>query len=303
MSSNKIYIITDIENLFYDYVNYYLDILSFIPSFLHENFGINKDQFLEGYINTIEISTTPQDDYVFTTYKVLKLMDKNFMIKNTSKNAFINSLRQRFYTVRQNLLSLLPNSISVLKTLKDNNFVVVGLSNSTSKVLKQRIKMLKLDKFFDIIYCLEDEGSGFHFESDDSSISSIWLSTMYGNVSSLMCDFVELPKTYEKPSTRGIRRIIQDEDINKENIFVIGTSLENDILPAKVLELKTILVDRKIKIRNRNMLFKLSRRIGAKRLRQLLNIYNNNFVSELKPSMVVSSLLELQYSLEKVNVI
>lgn len=303
MLNRKFHIITEIENLFYDYVDYYLDILSFVPSFLHESFGINKDQFTEEYFRTLEFITTPQDDYVFTIYRVLKTMDKDFMIRSSSKNAFINSLRQKFNNVRQNFLQLIPNSISLLKTLKENNFVVIGLSNSTSKVLKQRIKALKLDKFFDLIYCLEDEGSNEQYNTEETSISSIWLSTMYGNVSSMMCDIIELPKTYEKPSTKGIQRIIQDENIDKENIIVIGINIENDILPAKVLGLKTILVNRKVKIKNKEMFFKLAKKVKGKRLRQLLNLYNNNLVSNLKPSIEVSSLLELQYYLEKVSVV
>ncbi|MCX8028884.1 MAG: HAD hydrolase-like protein [Brevinematales bacterium] len=308
METTKLYIIMEIDNVIYDFGNYYLKTVDYIGSFVNENFGLNKDEFLTFFIKKLTTKTFINNDYLFITYEVLKehLKKQITFSSNNSKVSFINTLRMKFNQGRLKNLKFLNGALTLLKKLKDMGIIIIGFTNSPSRVTKQRIKLLDIDRYFDTIYALQDNflnQNENNEDFEDTSVASIWYQAICNNVSSLICDIMEFPPTYQKPSKRGLQRIIEEEKIPTTNLIVFGNSVENDILPAKMLNLKTILFNTKIKIQNRNIISKFLKEMNAKSLRKILNLpKNEKLLKQIDKLITVTSLSDLLYFVENIRV-
>lgn len=306
MYNSKLYVIMEMDNVIYDFTNYYLKMVDYIGTFLSENLGIDKQSFIDCFIKQIKSEIFASNDYLYTTYQVLRnCHDRAITFSNSnSKVSFINGLRMKFNQGRVKYIRFLSGALGFLKRLKDIGIVIIGFTNSSSRGLKQRLKLLDIDKYFDTIYCLQD-----HFQSvdegkvDESTVSGIWYSSICNNVSSLMCDVIEFPQTYLKPSKRGLQRILEDEEIPIDNVIVFGNSLENDIMPSKLLGLKTVFLNAKTRIQDRSLVSKFLEHLDSKTVRKILNFpKNKKFLSEISDLISVSSLSEFIYVLESARV-
>ncbi|MFN4245903.1 MAG: hypothetical protein ACK4F9_07165 [Brevinematia bacterium] len=306
MQDKKFFVVMELDNVVYDFSNYYLDMIEFIASFVNENFGLNKDEFIDKFIFKMKDFVFTCNDYLYVTAEVLREYDntKTMNFSNvSSKISFINSLRIRFNQSRIKYLKFIPGILLFLSFVKNNGGCIVGFTNSPSRLVKQRLKLLDIDKYFEDVYCLQDSFSAYNGKyydlSDGDSISSIWYYSICNNVSSLMCDVIEFPIMYQKPSRRGLQRILEEEGIPEDRVIVIGNSVENDILTAKFLKLRAVLLDYKPKIRNKFILQKLLKEIPVKHLRKIINLPNNKkFMKENLDLVTISSFSEFVYSKE-----
>lgn len=100
--NKKFYIITEIDNLYYDFVNYYFNIVWEISLFVNETFGIKSDEFIDKFISKLEGFTFPTSDYIYTTYEVLKEYKEKVLNfeSNSTKVSFLNSIRTKFNQIR-----------------------------------------------------------------------------------------------------------------------------------------------------------------------------------------------------------
>lgn len=305
MHNSKLYVIMEIENVIYDFTNYYLKMVDYIGTFLSENLKINKQEFVNCFVNQIKSEVFVGNDYLYTTYQVLKNCNDITISfpNNTSKVSFINGLRTKFNQGRVKFIKFHSGALAFLKSLKDMGVIVIGFTNSPSRAIKQRLKILDIDKYFDTVYCLRD-----HFQSVDereineSAISGIWYYSVCNNVSSLMCDVIEFPQTYLKPSRRGFQRILEDEEISSGNVIVFGNSLENDVMPSKLLGLKAVFFDAKTRIQDRSLVSKFLEHLDSRTVRKILNFpKNKKFLNEISDLISVSSLSEFLYVLKSVG--
>lgn len=306
MLGKKFYVIIELDNVLYDFANYYLNIVDFIGSFVNENFGINKEAFLNSFIYRVRNSVFPNSDYLSTTYEVLREYDSKILAfeNNSARVSFINSLRMKFNQARIKYLKFFQGAISFLKEVKESGGIIIGFTNSPSRSLKQRLKLLEIDKYFESVYCTQDNISSIESELENqdvekiNSIPNIWFQSICNNVSSLMCDVIEFPEIYRKPSKRGLQRILEDEEIPEKNVLVIGNSIESDIFPAKLLKLNSVLINAKIKISNKNILHKFLKFVPKKNMRKILNLPNNkSLLAKIDSIKVMSSIPEFMYSL------
>ncbi|MEN2997441.1 MAG: HAD hydrolase-like protein [Brevinematia bacterium] len=307
MIERKVHLIMELDNVLYDFANYYLNISEFIANLVSDTFGIDKEYFLSAFISKLKNSIFVNNDYTYITYELLKELKRNpvSLENNGARVSLINSIKTKFNQARLRYLKFFPGSITLLKNFKESKIGIIGLTNSPARVVKQRIKLFEIDKYFDVIYCLQDSFSGEDqgYENEDSP-EGIWFHSICNNVSSLMCDIVEFPSMYQKPSKRILLRILEDEKIPEENVIVIGNSIENDILPARLLKMKAILVDIKTKILNRKTLSRFMKDIPVKQLRKILNLPNNKpLLPKVENLTRVSSIPELIYAFEDAKII
>lgn len=303
--NKKFYIITEIDNLYYDFVNYYFNIVWEISLFVNETFGIKSDEFIDKFISKLEGFTFPTSDYIYTTYEVLKEYKEKVLNfeSNSTKVSFLNSIRTKFNQIRLKHLKFSPNAVAFLKIVKESGIGVIGVTNSPARVLKQRLKIFEIDKYFDSVYCLKDS---FEEKVNDNgnSIAEVWYHSVCNNVSSLMCDIIEVPYTYQKPSKRGLERVIEEEEIPLSKVLVIGNSIENDILPAKLIGLSAVLISNKIKITRIDLLRRFLGKISKKKIRKIVNLHNNKpLMWKMSDIKVFSSFSDLIYSLNNLKVI
>lgn len=104
-------------------------------------------------------------------------------------------------------VSLFPETLGVLERLKDK-YKLVLLSNTAEKEGKEIIERFGLRKYFD----------------------KILISGKIG---------------LAKPNPRIFEMILNEFDVEPEEILVVGDNLEMDIIPARTLGMRGILVDKK----------------------------------------------------------
>jgi len=298
MQGSKRYIIIHIDNLVFDLANYYLDLIDLVNETLVSNFGINKREFTDLLITHLKSSTKPTEDIISIAYQILQnSYNKKLEFPSTqSKNYFCNSIKVKFNNAKKSILKLLPNSIQVLDFLKSEYFVIIGITNLSSTLARTDLKLLGIDKYFDTVYTYEDSIK-FH-KKNSTDLHNIWINSTLNTTSSTSCDIIELPPNIYKPSRRIVEKILNDFDFKPLDAIMISRNMEQDLLPAKLLGIKTVLIDTQIKIKNRSNLRILLQNLGSKHLRTLLNLYNNKLIShEVKPGLELKSMQYLTYAL------
>jgi len=112
---------------------------------------------------------------------------------------------KKIWEETRNYVSVFPDTIDVLKKLK-KKYKLAIISNSAGEEARMALEKFGMDKFFDYII--------------------------------LSCE-VELAK----PDPRIFQLILDHFDVNGEECVMIGDNLEADIIPARTLGMRGILVD------------------------------------------------------------
>ncbi len=283
MGKSKLYVIMELDNIIYDFTNHYINFITNTSHLLNDIFGINSDEFIENYINYISNNPTNSEDYITTVYKILnKFYSKSMIFDNSSsKRSFCNTLRSRIFSFFSNNLYIFPGVLATIDRLKKMGVIFIGFSNSPSTAVSLRLKTTKIDKFFDTVYAVSPLNTESSKIKDKNYLSELWLSSTKINISSIFCEIISLPSIYSKPSIKGFQRILEDFGYEKDRFFVIGPSIENDIVPAKIIGIQPILFNNKIKIKNLSFVRKMLKKMDAKNVRKILKIYNNKNSNEV----------------------
>ena len=297
MNGQRKYIVVQIDNLAIDLANYNLDLIDMVSETLNTTFGINSREFMNSLLNYLKLSTKPTENVITATYNVLmESFSKRLEFPNTkAKNHFCNSIKTKFNTQKKSILKTLPNAISTLEVLKEKGFKLIGITDLPISVARNDIKLIGIDKYFDTVYAYDDS---IKTPKSSTRLHDIWLATTVNFSLTTSCDVVEIPKNIYKPSKRIIEKVLDDFGLVPQEVIMIGRNIEQDLLPAKLIGIKTIFVDTKISIRNKHNLRLLLQHLGTRRVRELLNLHNNKRIqNELKPEAKVKSLQSLMYSL------
>jgi len=264
---------------------------------LNTTFGINSREFINSLLNYLKFSTKPTENIITATYNVLfDSFNKRLEFTNAkAKNYFCNSLRAKFNNQKKSILKTLPNAISTLEMLKEKGFKLIGITDLHISVAKNDIKLIGIDKYFDTVYAYDDS---IKTPKNSTGLHDIWLAITVNFSLTSSCDIAEIPKNTYKPSKRILEKILDDFGLSPHEVVMIGRNIEQDLLPAKLLGIKTIFVDTKIIIRNKHNLRLLLQHLSARRVRELLNLHNNKRVkNELRIDSEIKSLQSLMYSL------
>jgi len=97
------------------------------------------------------------------------------------------------------------NLLSTLRKLKDK-FILVAYSNTPEIATLKTLNQLRIRDSFTKVFCAD------HFDES-------------------------------KPSKRNLLKILKEVKLKKEEVIILGNSLEKDILPARQLGIKAILFD------------------------------------------------------------
>lgn len=306
MYTRRFFVIIELDNVLYDFANYYLNIVKFINKFLSNNFDLDGEKFLDLFISKTSSSLFINNDYLYTSYEALKCLSNKALTFETpgARSSFINTLRIKFNQTRAKYLKLFPDAMNFLKTVKEMGGYIIGFTNSPSRAIKQRAKILDIDKFLENIYCLKDNFSEEKVDNNSNTPAGLWFHAICNNTSSLMCDTTEFLPIHQKPSKRSLQRILEEEKIQENNVIVIGNSIEKDILPARLMGLKAILVDTRIKLSDKTILSKFMKKMPPKQVRKLLNLPNNKpLLSKIDSLIRVSSIAELNHLFEASKIV
>lgn len=104
-------------------------------------------------------------------------------------------------------IKLFEDILPTLKLIKDKEYSLVILTNGPANEQRRKLKILDIEQYIDNIYISAETG-------------------------------------LFKPDKKAFEYVLEDLKINPSQTMMVGNSLENDILGAEQIGIKTVLVDR-----------------------------------------------------------
>lgn len=208
-------IILDLDNTLYNWID------AFTPSFkaqvfyLSSHTGISESALLNSFkavfkdFGSVEI---PDAVYKLDVWK-----EKNFdssiikKIQDNSLNIFLEKWQEN--------LHLFPEVKETLNLIRERGIMIFGLSDAFSYWSNFRLKTLNIMNIFDYVFATNN---------DKILSSSIVRQEIIAR------KIVQIASDINKPNTTILDRISKDYGIDKRNIFMIGDSLEKDIMTAQL---------------------------------------------------------------------
>ena len=222
-------IITDADNTLYSWVEYIVPSLEAMTETLCRATGFDRDAIVDSMKKVFSKYST--NEYAF----VLQEADIFEDIKRRDYAWFqehvVNASRFSFNRARKESLRVYPGVHKALNVLCSHGIRVIGLSDAPAFPVEQRLKHLGVDKYLEAFYALKSYPVPKSHELDEAIVNRISV----GYYKSRIKRVVELPLSFEKPSTRGIRKILDDERLKPERVLIIGDSVKKDIRIAQEL--------------------------------------------------------------------
>ena len=222
-------IITDADNTLYSWVEYIVPSLEAMTETLCRATGFDRDAIVDSMKKVFSKYST--NEYAF----VLQEADIFEDIKRRDYAWFqehvVNASRFSFNRARKESLRVYPGVHKALNVLCSHGIRVIGLSAAPAFPVEQRLKHLGVDKYLEAFYALKSYPVPKSHELDEAIVNRISV----GYYKSRIKRVVELPLSFEKPSTRGIRKILDDERLKPERVLIIGDSVKKDIRIAQEL--------------------------------------------------------------------
>ena len=220
-------VITDADNTLYSWIDYIVPSLEALTETLHRITGFSREAIVESMKKVFTAYNTNEYAFVLQEADIFEGMRrKDFRWFQTH---VVDPARYSFNRARKSNLRVYPGVHKTLQILCSRGIRVIGLSDAPCFPAEQRIKHLGVDRYLHALYALKSYPVPRHGELDGEIVNRIRV----GYYKSLIEKVVELPLSFEKPSTRGIARILEDERLKLERVLIIGDSLKKDIRIAQ----------------------------------------------------------------------
>lgn len=214
-------LILDLDNTLYSWMEAYTPSFLAQVGYLAERTQINekiiKDNFRSVFkkYGSVEIPSAVYE---------LKIWEDINISSELLKDILSNS-QKIFFDKFQQSICLFPNVKDTLDWAKNNSILIFGFSDAFSFWINYRLQCLSIERYFETVFAIDD-GIIMHSELVKKYIRS--------------SNIISIPIQYTKPNTFVIDRIINEYGIERENIYMIGDSIEKDILMAKNANIKDI---------------------------------------------------------------
>jgi len=142
----------------------------------------------------------------------------------------LNPAFHAFNSMRKRTLKTYDGVLETLEELRNKGVTLIAHSDSNLLAVIDRLTRLKLENYFDRIYCLEKTSSA-HPEGRARS-------DRFRNFP--MKKIKTLPMTDKKPNPQALQDILAFNNILSENAYYVGDSISKDILMAKKANVKSI---------------------------------------------------------------
>lgn len=207
-------LILDLDNTLYSWMEAYVPSFLAQINYLEENTLVDKEVIKKDFksvykkYGSVEIPTAV---FELGMWKTINLPPKTInRIQLEAMNLFFEEF--------SNNICLFPNVKETLKWAKENSFFIFGISDAFSYWIDFRIKCVDIGDLFETIYAVDD--------------TKILNSNVISHLSPIET-IISLPPDQIKPNTYVVDCLIKKYNFNKQNIYMVGDSIEKDIAMAK----------------------------------------------------------------------
>lgn len=214
-------LILDLDNTLYSWMEAYVPSFLAQVDYLAERTQINEETLKDNFksvfkkYGSVEIPSAVYE---------LRIWDDINISNSLLQDIFSNSQRI-FFDKFQESICLFSNVKDTLDWAKDNSILIFGFSDAFSYWINYRLKCLSIEHYFETVFAI-----------DDSIIKNSEL--VKKTVRSR--NIIPIPIQYTKPNTFVIDTIISKYGIERENVYMVGDSIEKDVLMAKKAKIQDI---------------------------------------------------------------
>lgn len=221
-------VVTDMDNTLYSWIDYIVPSVEAMISAVCQATGhprIKVVQSLKAVYTKYESNEYPfalQESTLFQEFPDFGSFDK----------LIIEPARMAFGEARKKYLRPYKDVANTLAKLKELRIPVVALTDAPRNPAEQRVKRMGLDKHLTALYTLP----GFTFPANqqgETLVAPDILAKEERGDYRCACPVIELPKEYEKPSTKGLMQICRTYSVEPSQVLVVGDSLKKDIAMAR----------------------------------------------------------------------
>ena len=137
-----------------------------------------------------------------------------------------------FREARRRYLEPYPGVLETLRALAERGVPVVALTDAPRNPAEQRVRSMELDGLLTALYTLP----AFQFPASREGVTLVSQAIVRKEEKGeyrARCAVVELPRDYEKPDERGLRRVCADLQVDPGEVLVVGDSLRKDVEVAR----------------------------------------------------------------------
>jgi FMN phosphatase YigB (HAD superfamily) len=222
-------VVTDMDNTLYSWVNYIVPAVEAMVEAVCRATGYPKIRVIQSLKKVYE--KYESNEYPFALQES-GLFREDFPDFGSFDKLVIVPGREAFAAARKRYLEPFPGVVETLAELKRRGVKVAALTDAPRNPAEQRARLMKLDEHLDALYTLP----GFDFPADATGaalVSQAILKKDERGEYRAKCRVEALPRDYEKPDERGLRRILEDFGVPAEQALVVGDSLKKDVAVAR----------------------------------------------------------------------
>jgi phosphoglycolate phosphatase-like HAD superfamily hydrolase len=220
-------LITDLDDTIWDWLSMWYN--SFNPYFnrIQKECGISKNDLLRDFKDLHRKYHTTEVSYAFKELKSIKKDFYNIIENDQGENP---GIMHQYYQNKKDSIKLYPQVLKTLRKIKSEGTRIIGFTESNIFYTKYRIKTLQIDGLFDIIYSPEDhvlpESIDRYYDYKHWDLKHTKIRT--------------LPNKFQKPDSKILLNILQDNNATVYDAIYIGDKLDRDIYMANKINLTSI---------------------------------------------------------------
>jgi len=227
-------VVTDADNTLYSWIEYIVPSLEAMTDALCRGTGFTRDVIVASMKKVFSAYSTNEYAFVLQSADIFEEMRRRDY--RWFQEHVINPARFSFNRARKMHLNLYPGVHKTLHVLCSHGIRIIGLSDAPSFSAEQRLKHLKVDKYFQALYALKSYPVPRERSLDEAIVNRMKMGYYRSHINRV----VELPLSFEKPSIQGLKKILEDEQLRPEKVVVIGDSLKKDIRVAREMGIANV---------------------------------------------------------------
>jgi FMN phosphatase YigB (HAD superfamily) len=216
-------VVTDLDNTLYPWVDYVVPSLEAMVDSLEATTGLPRIRIVQSLKAVYAKYESNEFPFAIQESDLFKPYERDF----DSFNALvIDPARQAFKAARDRYLHPYPGVKETLQAIKERGLKLVALTDAPRNAAEGRLRTLKLDTLFDAVYTLPAYPLPDHVDPE------IRRKEEAGHYRAGV-PVVELPADHEKPSSAGLRRILEDLRLEGQRVLYVGDNVKKDMPVAQ----------------------------------------------------------------------
>lgn len=221
-------VVTDMDNTLYSWVNYIVPAIEAMVEAVCRATGFPKIKVVQSLKRVY--AKHESNEYPFALQE--STLFEEFPDFGSFDKLVILPAQTAFRDARRRYLEPYPGVMETLRALAERRVPVVALTDAPRNPAEQRVRSMELDGLLTALYTLP----AFQFPANREGVTLVSQAIVRKEEKGeyrARCPMVELPRDYEKPDDRGLRRICEDLHVDPREVLVVGDSLRKDVEVAR----------------------------------------------------------------------